>query len=82
MGGKGHFDIDMKDEVVRGSIVLEDGEMRWPPPPSAAPPPAPPKPAGQALVKPPEATPFQSSLQEAGLTAGSVFYCYYFCQLY
>ena len=70
MGEKGHFNIDLNDEVVRGSIILEGGEMRWPPPPSAAPPPAPPK-AQTAIVKPPETSPFQQSLQEAGLTAGA-----------
>ena len=69
MGGKGHFNIDLNDEVVRGSIILEEGQMRWPPPPTAAPPPAPPK-VIKELVKPPEQTPFQASLQEAGLTAG------------
>jgi H+-translocating NAD(P) transhydrogenase subunit alpha len=31
--------IDLEDEVVRGSIVLHDGKMMWPPPVVAAPPP-------------------------------------------
>jgi len=31
--------IDLDDEVVRGSIVLHDGKMMWPPPVVAAPPP-------------------------------------------
>ena len=33
IGEKGHFNIDLEDEVVRGSIVLKDGEKLWPPPP-------------------------------------------------
>lgn len=44
IGPKGHYHIDLNDEVVRGSIVLKDGELLWPPPPPkvvAAPPPPP-----------------------------------------
>lgn len=33
MGEKDHFNIDLNDEVVRGSIVLKNGELLWPPPP-------------------------------------------------
>ena len=33
IGGQGHFNIDLEDEVVRGSIVLKDGQKMWPPPP-------------------------------------------------
>lgn len=32
MGDKDHFDIRMEDEVVRGSMVLKNGELMWPPP--------------------------------------------------
>lgn len=32
-GEKGHFDVDLEEEVTRGSIVLKDGQMMWPPPP-------------------------------------------------
>lgn len=32
IGEKQHFNIDMKDDVVRGSIVLNDGTLTWPPP--------------------------------------------------
>ncbi|EEC04253.1 NAD(P) transhydrogenase, putative [Ixodes scapularis] len=41
---KGHYHIDLNDEVIRGSIILKDGELLWPPPPPkvvAAPPPPP-----------------------------------------
>ncbi|GLI60330.1 hypothetical protein VaNZ11_002448 [Volvox africanus] len=36
-GPKGHFKIDHADPVIRGSLVLEDGELRWPPPPGVIP---------------------------------------------
>ncbi|CAO1419810.1 unnamed protein product [Diamesa serratosioi] len=32
MGEKDHFDINLKDDVVRGSIVLQNGTLMWPPP--------------------------------------------------
>lgn len=32
IGEKDHFDIRMEDEVVRGSIVLRNGDLMWPPP--------------------------------------------------
>jgi len=43
LGGASHFHLDLADEVVRGSLVLRDGELLWPPPtrPPAALPPAP-----------------------------------------
>ncbi len=31
--------VDLDDEVIRGSIVLHEGKMMWPPPVAAAPPP-------------------------------------------
>jgi len=71
MGGeKGKFGIDLNDDVVRGSIILQDGKMMWPPPPIEHPPPTPSK--SKAVVKPPEASPFSNALQESGLTAGNV----------
>lgn len=51
IGEQKHFNINLEDEVVRGSIVLNNGTLMWPPPVlpvSAAPPP--PK-AGAALAK-------------------------------
>ncbi|GIL91985.1 hypothetical protein Vretimale_18536 [Volvox reticuliferus] len=36
-GPKGHFMIDHADPVIRGSLVLENGELRWPPPPGVIP---------------------------------------------
>ena len=32
-GQKDHYYLDFEDEVVRGSIVVNKGEMMWPPPP-------------------------------------------------
>jgi len=40
-GTKDHFYVDLKDDVVRGSIILNNGTVSWPPNPpisvSAAP---------------------------------------------
>lgn len=33
IGSKDHYYVDLNDEVVRGSIILKDGELLWPPPP-------------------------------------------------
>jgi NAD(P) transhydrogenase subunit alpha len=38
LGGASHFHLDLADEVVRGALVLREGELLWPPPPR---PPAP-----------------------------------------
>jgi NAD(P) transhydrogenase subunit alpha len=43
MGGAKSFHIDHDDEVIRGALVVQDGEVMWPPP-RKAPPPAPPRP--------------------------------------
>lgn len=32
LGEQNHFDIRLEDEVVRGSIILKDGTLMWPPP--------------------------------------------------
>lgn len=32
IGEKDHFHINLEDEVVRGSIVLNNGQLLWPPP--------------------------------------------------
>jgi len=57
--GKGEFALDLKDEVVRGSIVLQDGESMWPPHAMFLLSPSPPKP--KATVKPPEQSRFKQS---------------------
>ncbi len=75
-GHKGAFAIDHTDGAVRGALVLEEGELRWPPPPAAAPA-APPKP--KAAEKAAKAEPTAEELRAetmrsaattaAGLTA-------------
>ena len=64
--GKKEFAIDVKDDVVRGSIVLQDGKLVWPPPQLEVP--SPPKP--KAIVKPPEQSPFSAAAWGTGLTTG------------
>lgn len=63
IGEQKHFNINLEDEVVRGSIVLNNGVSMWPPPviPVAATPP-PPK-AGAAIAKPVEVNPFNEVLK-------------------
>jgi H+-translocating NAD(P) transhydrogenase subunit alpha len=46
MGGNANFHVDLKDEVVRGSVVLLNGEVMWPPP-RREPPPLPQAPAAR-----------------------------------
>ncbi|XP_074656961.1 NAD(P) transhydrogenase, mitochondrial-like [Tubulanus polymorphus] len=33
IGEKDHYNVNLEDEVVRGSIILQNGTMMWPPPP-------------------------------------------------
>lgn len=51
MGQQDHFNIDLNDEVVRGSIILNKGELTWPPPKVANPSPVAAKPAAAAAAK-------------------------------
>jgi NAD(P) transhydrogenase subunit alpha len=57
MGGGANWHIDHENEVVRGALILEGGERRWPPPPKPATGPLAPLPAVQKAqpvhVKPP-----------------------------
>ena len=69
-GENGHYNLNLEDEVIRGSIVHKNGELMWPPPVVEAPPP-PPKATTPAIVTAPVKTPFQSSVQETAMvTAG------------
>lgn len=70
-GENSHFNIDLTDEVVRGSIVLEKGELLWPPPKPAGPPAAvAPKKAAVETAKVAEAqlSPFKKTLDNALIT--------------
>jgi NAD(P) transhydrogenase subunit alpha len=55
MGGAKSFHVDLEDHVVRGALVLKDGELMWPPPKPAAPP-VPAKPPEPRLAPPPVPT--------------------------
>jgi len=52
MGGAKSFHIDLEDEVVRGAIVLREGELLWPPPRKETPKPAD-KPRAPSVPPPP-----------------------------
>uniref|UniRef100_A0A183CD08 NAD(P) transhydrogenase, mitochondrial n=1 Tax=Globodera pallida TaxID=36090 RepID=A0A183CD08_GLOPA len=63
---KEHFHIDLKDEVVRGSLILLNGKLMWPPPIIAQPsPPPPPKPTEVATQT--DAAPALSKLEDSHL---------------
>ncbi|KAL9625606.1 MAG: hypothetical protein Q9160_000319 [Pyrenula sp. 1 TL-2023] len=67
-----HFGVDLSDEVVRGAIITNMGEI-IPPAPQVAPPPPPPKPdhspAPEPVVK--ALTPWQNATRDvAAVTAG------------
>lgn len=71
LGPKGFYHIDLEDEVTRGSIILKEGELLWPPPPPKvvpAPPPPPPRPVA---VEAPPPSPFRDTLNSSLMyTAG------------
>ncbi|KAI6128324.1 NAD(P) transhydrogenase beta subunit-domain-containing protein [Pisolithus croceorrhizus] len=71
IGENGRFYVDLKDEVVRGSIVVHKGEI-LPPAPRPAPPPATTPPATKAEeVQVKAITPWQKATREiATVTAG------------
>lgn len=82
-GEKGFFNIDLEDEVVRGSIILRDGTVMWPPPPP--PPPTPQQIAAAAAPKavvaaPEPPNPFNITLKNSMVyTTGKrnkLDYCY------
>ena len=73
MGNQSHFEINLEDEVVRGAIILKEGQLLWPPPPpKEVPASAQPIPVVQAVpVKPKEINPFKATMGKSlGYTAG------------
>ena len=68
LGGASHFHLDLADEVVRGALVLRDGELLWPPPPRA---PAA-RPPDPKLAMPKAVTPLIAKKPKSGV-AGSAF---------
>ncbi|GFY75608.1 NAD(P) transhydrogenase, mitochondrial [Trichonephila inaurata madagascariensis] len=66
IGEKDHFHINLEDEVVRGSIILHEGKLLWPPPPPKEVPVAPtPKATAAAKVAPPEPNYFNVTLKDS-----------------
>jgi len=72
IGEKDHFNINLEDEVVRGSIVLKDGQLMWPAPPAAvsAQPAQAAKPAEK--VKPPPPNYFNLKLKDSLMYTGGL----------
>jgi len=69
LGGASHFHLDLADEVVRGALVLREGELLWPPP-ARPPAPLPPEPK---IIAPPVAAAQGVKAPAGGGVAGPVF---------
>ncbi|MPC34716.1 NAD(P) transhydrogenase, mitochondrial [Portunus trituberculatus] len=73
IGEKDHFNINLEDEVVRGSIILQNGQLMWPPPPPPEPSPGavPAAAAAPAAVKEPPPPPnyFTLTMKDASAYA-------------
>ncbi|KAL1490438.1 hypothetical protein ABEB36_013132 [Hypothenemus hampei] len=74
MGEKNHFNIDLNDEVIRGSIILEKGKLMWPPPKPTGPPAGLPKKKDTETAKIVEIleSPFKKTMNSALLTTAGV----------
>ncbi|XP_018572715.1 NAD(P) transhydrogenase, mitochondrial [Anoplophora glabripennis] len=75
IGEKDHFNINLEDEVVRGSIILHKGQLMWPPPPpKVVPPPLPSQKTELEAAKPvkKEVTPFMANLNTSLMTTAGV----------
>eukprot|EP01129_Flabellula_baltica_P000264 TRINITY_DN1029_c0_g1_i1.p1 TRINITY_DN1029_c0_g1~~TRINITY_DN1029_c0_g1_i1.p1 ORF type:complete len:1096 (-),score=254.78 TRINITY_DN1029_c0_g1_i1:36-3323(-) len=70
MGSKEGLMCNLKDEVVRGSIVLKDGDLMWPPPPLEPSPVKPPKPQKEEKVV--ETSPFRKTFNKVALLTGGL----------
>lgn len=71
--GNGRFSINLEDEVVRGAIVLQDGNILPPAPRPAPPPVAPPTAAKVAEAAEAKAlTPWQKATREVALVTGGM----------
>ena len=69
MGGAKSWHIDLEDEVVRGALVLLDGELMWPPPKKDPPPVPQPKPPS---VLPPSLAPTAPEPKQKSGTGSAV----------
>ena len=70
LGGASHFHLDLADEVVRGALVLRNGELLWPPPPR---PPVVLPPDPKLAVAKAVAVPHQKHDKKSGGIAGPAF---------
>ncbi|KAI0721105.1 PNTB-domain-containing protein [Cerioporus squamosus] len=73
IGGDGRYAINLEDEVVRGAIVMQNGNLLPPAPRSALPPVAPPSAAKVAEAAEAKAlTPWQKATREVALVTGGM----------
>ena len=72
IGEKGHFDIDLEDEVVRGSIIVKEGKLMWPPPPPKEVPQQPIPVVQAQVVEPEKIDPFTATLKQALMYTGGL----------
>lgn len=77
IGEKDHFHINLEDEVVRGSIVLRNGELLWPPPmisvsKTALPAAAQEKKAAESVSSLPAPNPFNDTLKNSLMYTGGM----------
>lgn len=72
MGDNNHYTVNLEDEVVRGSIILNEGKLLWPPPPPKEQTAAQPVPVVKAEpVKIEDINPFTATMRKSVLyTAG------------
>ncbi|KAK2193652.1 hypothetical protein NP493_9g04024 [Ridgeia piscesae] len=64
-GEKDHFYVNLEDEVARGSIILNKGELLWPPPKIADPSPVASAQAAKVVEPPPPRNYFKETLTDA-----------------
>ncbi|XP_025089360.1 NAD(P) transhydrogenase, mitochondrial-like [Pomacea canaliculata] len=77
-GEKDHYNINLEDEVVRGSIILHEGKLMWPPPPPKVEPGAPAPSAAAAVAKkepPPPPNYFNITLKDSFLYTTGLSTC-------
>lgn len=72
MGGEGKFFIDLNDEVVRGSLIVHEGNILPPVPRSLPPPVAPPPTPTKAEETASAITPWQKASREVALVSAGM----------
>jgi NAD(P) transhydrogenase subunit alpha len=76
LGSAANFHFDLNDEVVRGSLVVHQGEVIWPPPAKPAPPPPAPAAAAKAPAAKPAAAKQSSATGPVLALLGAVAFVY------